>query len=148
MSASLLPLNDAMLCRVGAIQEFIGKLPQIEIQTDHILHGGIYTRTIRLDAEVVIVGAHVLVPSTLVICGKTRVFTGESWIELEGYNVIAAGAGRKQIFVTRTETWITMSFRTDAKTVEEAENEFTDEAESLMSRSHSEFDTVLITGDL
>jgi len=37
-----------------------------------------------------------------------------------------------------------MSFRTDAKTVEQAENEMTDEAELLMSRQ-SDGDTVTIT---
>ena len=56
-----------------------------------------------------------------------------------------ARAGRKQIFVTRKPTVITMIFRTDAQTVEQAEAEFTDEAELLMSRQ-SDSDLVLITG--
>jgi hypothetical protein len=38
-----------------------------------------------------------------------------------------------------------MIFRTDAKTVEQAEAEFTDEAEALMSRRNDN-DTVTITG--
>jgi hypothetical protein len=129
------------------VQAAIEKLPQIDIRTDHIIHAGIYTRTIRLNRGDVIVGALIKVPTTLIVCGSTRMFTGAGWAELEGYNVLAARAGRKQVFVARTEVWITMSFRTDAKTVEQAEAEFTDEAESLMSRK-SEFDTVTVTGDL
>src|SRR6185503_3455492 len=95
-----------------------------------------YTRTIHLAPEVVLAGALVKVPTMLIVCGKTAVFTGENWIELEGYHVIPARAGRKQIFVTREDTCITMIFRTDAKTVEQAEEEFTDEAKDLMSRQN------------
>lgn len=136
--------NFAMVQRA---QEAIRKLPQIEIQTEHILHGGMYIRTIRLDPEVVIVGALIKVPTLLIVNGDTKVFTGASWIRLQGYNVIPARAGRKQIFATKAETYITMIFATDAKTVEHAEAQFTDEAESLMSRNHGEHDTVIITGD-
>jgi hypothetical protein len=53
---------------------------------------------------------------------------------LEGYNVIPAKAGRKQIFVGIEETHITMTFRTDAETVEQAEEEFTSEYEALVTR--------------
>jgi hypothetical protein len=60
------------------------------------------------------------------------------WHELVGYNVIQASAGRKQIYVTREETAITMIFPSNAKTVEEAEEEFTDEAEMLLSRREVE----------
>lgn len=146
MSSLLPPTSEDVLAGVNRIQDAILQVPQVEIATEHVIHGGMYVRTIRLDAGVVLVGALIKVPTVLIISGSTRVFTGVGWIELEGYHVIPAGAGRKQIFVTRTETVITMAFRTDAKTVEQAEEEFTGEAEKLMSR-HSDKDTVTITGD-
>ena len=40
-----------------------------------------------------------------------------------------------------------MMFATSAKTVEDAENEFTDEAHLLLSRQQPEHDTVVITGE-
>jgi hypothetical protein len=138
-------MSDGILANLTVIQNKLLALPQIEVQTDHIIHGGMYTRTIRLAPEVVLAGALVKVPTMLIVSGKTAVFTGESWIELDGYHVIPARAGRKQIFITREDTNITMIFRTDAKTVEEAESEFTEEAESLMSRK-SNHDTVTIIG--
>jgi hypothetical protein len=137
-------MSDELLGSLNAVQDQLLALPQVEIQTDHILHGGMYARTIRIAPEVVLMGALVKIPTMLIVNGKTAVFTGESWIELEGYHVIPARAGRKQIFVAREETSITMIFPTDAKTVEQAEKEFTDEHESLMSRKN-ETDTVTIT---
>jgi hypothetical protein len=137
-------MSDGILANLTSIQEKILACPQIEIQTEHVIHGGMYIRTIRLAPEVVLVGALVKVSTVLIVSGKTAVFTGENWIELDGYHVIPARAGRKQIFVTREETIITMIFRTDAKTVEQAEEEFTSEAEALMSRKNDN-DTVLIT---
>jgi hypothetical protein len=48
--------------------------------------------------------------------------------------VIQASAGRKQIYVTTEPTEITMVFPSSAKTVEEAEDEFSDESANLLSR--------------
>jgi hypothetical protein len=138
-------MNDALLEKLTHIQKEILEKPQVDVNTEHVIHGGMYIRTIRLDAEIVLVGALVKVSTVLIVSGKTAVFTGEGWIELDGYHVIPARAGRKQIFVTREETSITMIFRTNAKTVEQAEEEFTSEAEALMSRKNDN-DTVVITG--
>ena len=119
---------------------------QIDIQTEHIIHGGMYSRTIRLKAGEVISGAHYLVPTLVVTDGDCLVSSGDFWVELLGYHVIPASSGRKQIFVARRDTAITMIFRTDAKTIEKAEEEFTDEACRLMSR-RSENDIFTITGE-
>lgn len=140
-----LALTDESKVKLATMQEALLSVPQIEVKTEHIIHGGMYVRTIRIVPEVVLMGALVKVPTMLIVNGKTKVFTGDGWIELEGYHVIPANAGRKQIFVAQEETCITMIFPTDAKTVEEAEAEFTDEAEALMSRK-SDNDTVVITG--
>lgn len=139
-----LELAPVTLGKIQAFQEFHATLPQIEIVTEHILHGGVYTRTIRLAPETVLVGALVKIPTTLLILGETKVFTGDGWIHLGGFHVIPARAGRKQIFVTIAETTITMIFRTDAETVEAAEEEFTSEHEALMSRTNE--NTVTTTG--
>jgi hypothetical protein len=143
--ATLPATDEYALKKVRMAQEMLLKKPQVEVNTEHVIHGGMYIRTIRLAPEIVLVGALVKVSTVLIVSGKTAVFTGEGWIELDGYHVIPARAGRKQIFVTREETSITMIFPTDAKTVEQAEEEFTSEAEALMSRKNDN-DTVLVTG--
>jgi hypothetical protein len=131
---NLAVLKEAQLARVMEFGAAHAALPQIEVQTDHVLHAGVYTRTLHVPAESVVVGALVKIPTTLIVIGHTRVFTGEEWIELNGYCVIEGQAGRKQIVVTQGPTIFAMIFRTDAKTIAEAEEEFTDEAEHLISR--------------
>jgi len=120
-------------------------MPQIDVQTEHVLHGGMYARTVRLDANVAIVSVLIKVPTMLTINGKCRVYAGDSWHDLEGYRVIPADAWRKMIYVTVTPTEITMVFPSKAKTIEEAEREFTDESEGLLSRQCNR-DKVTITG--
>lgn len=120
-------------------------MPQIELKTEHILHAGMYARTVRLDARVAIVSVLIKVPTVLTVNGKCRVFAGDSWREFDGYHVMPAQAGRKMIYITFEPTEITMVFPSRAKTVEEAEREFTDEGDSLLSRQSND-DIVTITG--
>ena len=129
------------------VQHTLLGTPQIEVHTEHIIHGGIYTRTIRMKPGTYVMGALYKVPTKVVLAGNLWAYVGQ-WKQFTGYHVIAASRGRKQIFATPPENLedavITMSFRTDARTVKEAENEMTDEAELLMSRK-SGTDSVLIT---
>lgn len=93
-----------------------------------------YARTIRIPAGVVLTGALVKIPTLLVVHGEADVLTGDGWASISGFGVLAGAALRKQIFVTRSAVEMTMVFPTQAATVDEAEREFTDEWESLMSR--------------
>lgn len=106
----------------------------LQIEMEHRFHAGLYARTCRLAADQVITSVLIKIPTLLIVNGDCLVLAGEDWHELKGYNVIEASAGRKQVYVTLGETQITMIFSTEAKTVEEAEAEFTDEFESLLSR--------------
>lgn len=132
---------------LGRIQEFMLKeTPQVEIQTEHIIHGGMYARTIRLQPGTLICGCLYKVPTMLVVNGSARVYVGDGWTDVAGYNVIAASSGRKQLFLALGQVEITMMFATKAKTVEEAENEMTDEADMLVSRRDGN-DLITITGE-
>lgn len=128
-----------------------GKLserPQVEIPIEHVLHGGMYARTCRLPGNFCIVGALIKVPTIVIVNGDTLIFAGEQWQRLEGFNVMPAASGRKCIFITQAPTEITMMFPTKAKTVAEAEAEFTEEVAKLQStRRHGEGDLITITGE-
>jgi hypothetical protein len=141
------PATQEALEKILKAEEIIGSKPQIDFQTEHILHGGMYSRTVRLAKDVIIVGVEIKVPTTVIVNGDTLVFAGDKWYRLQGYQVMAASAGRKQIFWTIGATEITMMFSTKAKTVDEAEREFTDEIDKLVSRKHGEDDIVVITGE-
>ena len=113
---------------------------------EHVLHAGMYARTCRLDAGMMIVSVLIKIPTVLTVHGAAWVFAGERWHKVEGYQCMPAAAGRKQIYVTAAPTEITMVFATTARTVEEAEAEFTDEAEELLSRRQDNGDVVVVTG--
>ena len=121
---------------VRRLQDWALQQPQLDIPTHHTLHGGMYARTICLKAGALIVGAHIKVPTVLVLSGDASVFVGgdERERRYAGYHVVPAQPGRKQVFLAHADTHLTMLFPTSAQTVAEAENEFTDEAQALGSR--------------
>ena len=141
------PTSIEYLEKLCVVEQKVREMKQITVQTEHVLHAGMYARTVRLDANVLIVGVLIKRPTMLVVRGSAWVFAGERWYVINGYNVIPASAGRKQMYVTAAPTEITMMFPTKAKTVEEAEAEFTDEPDNLISRK-SEDDLIVITGDV
>ncbi len=118
---------------------------QAPIVMKHVLHAGMYSRTAYLEAGVGIVGVTIKVPTQLIVHGSCFIYTGDTWKRIDGFRVLAAMAGRKQAFAAVTRTEITMIFPSSAKTVAEAEAEFTDEAEKLLSRARPEHDFVTIT---
>jgi hypothetical protein len=130
---------------IDQVEAEMRKMPQIELKTEHILHAGMYARTVRLAARVAIVSVLIKVPTMLTVNGKCRVFTG-AWRDFDGYNVLPASAGRKMIYITASPTEITMVFPSKAKTVEEAEREFTDDSDQLLSHQMNH-DVVTITAE-
>lgn len=144
--ASLPACTPEMLAKIGDAQSILLAAEQIEVVTEHVLHGGMYARTIRLAPGVIITGALIKVPTVLIVNGFADVLVGDEWAQVIGYAVVPASAGRKQIFVTRSEVEMTMIFHTDAQTVAEAEDEFTDDSDQLMSR-RSTRDVFVVTGE-
>ncbi|MBS0323587.1 MAG: hypothetical protein JSR19_07015 [Proteobacteria bacterium] len=135
----------AALDAVYRFEEALGSLPQIDMPTQHVIHAGLYARTITVPAGCAITGALIKRTTLLVINGDATVFTGQGNARLKGYNVLPASAGRKQAFLAHEDTHITMIFPTCATSVEEAEREFTDEHDLLMS--HANVNDVIITGE-
>jgi len=110
------------------------KLPQVEIDTDHAFHAGVYARTIMIPAGVCLTGALIQIPTVLIFSGDALVHTATGTERMTGYHVILAPQDRKQAFYAVSDTFLTMIFATSSTTVEDAENEFTTEAEKLFSR--------------
>ncbi|WP_278935822.1 hypothetical protein [Parasutterella excrementihominis] len=127
-------LSAETLDRVRQFENALEKCPQVEINVESVLFAGIYARTIKIPAGVVITGALLQVPTVLQISGRCILNLGEQAAEINGYAVFKADAGRKQVIYALTDTFVTASFATTAQTVEEAENEATAEAEKLTTR--------------
>lgn len=140
-------MNEDDINHVCRLEDFILSLPQVEIDVYHTIHGGMYARTIVVPAGIVLTGVVIDLATILIVSGHTKVFIGEDVIEIEGYHVIPAGAHRKQAVATISNTCFTMLFPTQAKTVKEAEDEFTKESERLASRLNPDLNHITITGE-
>lgn len=138
-------MSPSAIDMVHALERVNAQREQVELAVDHVLHGGIYSRTVLIPAGVLLTGALIKVPTTLVIDGDVTAYTGRE-IRWTGRNVVPASAGRKVAFVAHADTWLTMSFATKAKTREEAEREFTDDF-ALLASHKSRMNSVLITGE-
>lgn len=142
------PMTPDAIARVVELEKLNLQRPQVEIHTHHVLHAGLYARTITIPASVLLTGALVKRSTLLVICGDVLVSRGEDdGVRITGTAVIPASAGRKQAFLAYADTTVTMAFPTQATTIEQAEAEFTDDTELLMSRRDPDLNTIIITGE-
>jgi len=146
VTAALVPPSPAMLSRLNQIHERTLAFPQAEIATEHLFHGGMYARTIRLEPETIMNGSLIRCATILIIHGSCAVAIGDQVVELSGYNVIPGCAGRKQSFVTRGPVEMTMLYATKITDVAEVEDEVFAEADQLISRKDGSRDTITITG--
>lgn len=140
------PIGSDALARVIELEDSVLQAPQIPLCTDHVLHAGLYVRTLLMPKGTVITGALVKIPTVLTVQGDVLVAVGDESRRLTGYAVLAAAAHRKQAFVALEDTYVTMSFPTQAKTIEQAEREFTDDADRLGSRCPEAINTFTVTG--
>lgn len=124
------------------------RFAQLPFVTQHVIHGGMYVRTVTVPPTAIVTGVFVKVPTVLILSGEGVVFTGEAEpLHVRGYNVVPAAAGRKQAFVAISELTLTMMFPTDAKTVEDAERHFTDEIELLCPLTERDRHVIIVTGE-
>lgn len=145
--SKILPMSELEINQVRYMENEILKAPQVKIATQHIIHAGVYARTIVVPGGVVLTGSLMKIPTLLIINGDFLLFAGDRTIELKGYNIFTGAANRKQIGVAVADTQVTMIFATNAKTVEGAEAEFTDDAHLLFSRYEDAVNNITITGE-
>jgi hypothetical protein len=146
--ATLPAVNAETLATICKVEEFsLANIPQIPIDTEHLFHAGMYARTMTLPAGVMLTNAYIKIPTTLILSGSLMLLLNDGWARLDGYNVIPCPAGRKQLAVAITDCQATMLFATSAKTVEDAEAEFTDDHEKLFSRKQGYGNIVKVTGE-
>lgn len=139
--------SAADIAKVTQLYEAVKDEPQLDLHTNHVLHGGMYTRTLFVPKGVLVVGALIKVATMLIVQGDVLVYTDGQGMKFTGYNVLSACAGRKQAVFALEDAWFTTVFPTQAKTVDEAEREFTDEFEMLRSRMLPLHNFTLISGE-
>lgn len=143
---ALPPTAPDVLEKLFKVQEKLLDIEHVPIKTDHVIHAGMYSRTITVPPGVLLIGALIKLATVVITVGSAWVLVGQDWAEVDGYQVLPGSANRKQMVVSRGPLIVTMIFPTSAKTVEEAEAEFTDETDLLLSRKQ-DLNSVIITGE-
>lgn len=113
--------------RVRALETLLEAQQQVLLEPHESLHAGVYTRTLLVPADVVLTGATLKVPTTLIITGRMDITDGARTIKVRGYAVFAGLEGRKCAFAARTDCTMVMVCATGAKTIAEVRRELTDE---------------------
>lgn len=140
-------LDDGDRALVGRFEAVLLQQPQVRLETRHTLHAGMYARTLIVPAGIVCTGAHITRATLLIVDGDASLFVGgeERARRYTGRHVLTGQPGRKQVLLAHAETHVTMVFPTDAACIEDAEDEFTDEAPRLGSRRQGARNTIAIT---
>ncbi len=116
---------------------------QIYTDTHHTLHGGVYSRTVFVKKGSLFTTALVKKPTTLILNGNINIFVGGKVVHLKGHRVIMGLVNRKSVIYAVEDSYGTLAYATEAKTVEEAERELTDDL--LNSSLANSENKVLIT---
>lgn len=137
-------MTDEQIAKVFELEKVMAQLPQSHLETHHLIHAGMYARTVYVPAGSMFTSVVVKVPTVLTVCGDCTVYLGGSTLRVTGYNVFPAAANRKQAYLAHGDTAITMTFATKAMTIEEIELESVDDP-SLLAAARGGKDHVLIT---
>ena len=109
--------------------------PQVDLRTTHLVFGGLSARTILIPAGTVLTGALTNIANMCVVFGDITVTTDDGPKRLTGFNVVKAAAGAKRAGVAHADTWWTTIHRTDLTDISDIENEMTNEADALQTRT-------------
>lgn len=146
MDLTMPKMSTNQLAKAKSVEGFMESLEPIICVTQHTLSGGLYSRTLFMPKNTIVYGVLIKVPTTLILSGKMAVFIGDETKHIDGYNVINTLGARRQIVYAMEDSYATLVFKTDAKTIEEAEMEMTNEYDDLMSRQENSINIVNITG--
>lgn len=132
--AQIEAISDILLCggKIPVADGIVLQGVDIKFDTEHFLHGGLYSRTIHVPAGFMLCGSLIRIETTLTISGDMSLYDGERWTRLTGYKVLACSANRRGMGFAHELTHVTMLFATHANNVNDAEREFTEEWERLM----------------
>jgi len=100
---------------------------EVDIPIEHFINEGIYTRTCKIPKGVMVAGCLMKIPTTVIVSGDCLVSVGVETKRITGYAALKGDAWRRQLFRALEDTFVTLYFKTNATTVQEAEKEMTDE---------------------
>ena len=120
--------------KIKALEDYALQQPQVDLQTSHVVHGGMCGRTIIIPAGTVMTGALLNKDNIIVMVGDLIVTTAEGLRRLTGYHVLPVAKGFKRAGVILQDTYWTTFVRTDKTDIRDIEDEMTDESAQLQTR--------------
>jgi hypothetical protein len=140
-------INPTGMAKIQDMTTIIRKAGSEKFKTKHLVHGGVYTRTVIVPTHTLFTGVLLKVPTTLIVVGKISIYVGEKTILLRGYNVLPGSADRQCAFYTHSTVGMSMSLATTATSVEEIQKEFTDETHLLVPLENTDEHEIVVTGE-
>ena len=118
---------------VRAAERVFATLPQVDLATTHLVHAGMYARTIFIPAGTVLTGALTKQDNVCVVFGDITVTTDEGPRRLTGHHVLPARLGAKRAGLAHADTWWTTLMTTEHTEVADIERQMTDEVDLLQT---------------
>lgn len=119
---------------VRRLEDAVAEMPQVDLSTENLVHGGMCARTIFIPAGTVLTGALTSMDNVCVMFGDIEVTTDDGPQRLTGYHVLPAKAGAKRAGFAHADTWWTTIWPTDLTDIEAIEDEATSESARLQTR--------------
>lgn len=119
---------------VRQLEQVLLGMPQVDLATSHLVHGGVYARTILIPAGTLLTGAQTNADNICVMCGDITVTTDDGPLRLTGFHVLPARAGFKRAGMAHADTWWTTLWPTDLTDIGQIEDEMSGESDLLQTR--------------
>jgi hypothetical protein len=119
---------------VWALEKHLVGLEQVDLQVEHLVHGGMCARTGLIPAGTVLTGALTNADNICVLFGDITVTTDDGPRRLTGFHVLPARPGFKRVGVAHEDTHWTTIFKTEQTDIEAIEDEMTVESSRLLTR--------------
>lgn len=111
---------DAVAAKMASMG---GDVPSA-MRLQHVFHAGVYARTLFMPKDTMIVSDVIRIETLLIVSGDVAITNCRSTCRIRGYEVLTGAEMRQGIIRAFEDSYLTMVFATQAKTVEEAEAEF------------------------
>lgn len=126
--------NIQAITAVKRLEEAILQTPQVDLETQHCLSGGMYARTITIKAGTVLTGATHKTDHVNIVHGDISVTTDAGVKRLTGYHVLPTKAGSKRAGYAHADTMWTTICKTELVCIEDIEDELVEESANLQTR--------------
>lgn len=120
--------------KVAALEQQLLQMPQARLATTHVVHGGMYARTIYIPAGTILTGALLAHDNICVVMGDIIVTTDQGLRHIVGHNILPARKGFKRAGIAISGTWWTTILATELQDIQEIEDWMTAEAPMLQTR--------------